>query len=69
MSEASLTLEQLRDLHLNLALDFEFKARSTADSSEEPFYLDKREEAFVGALYFEDLIEAGIRDIPPRTSS
>lgn len=68
MSQPPTTLSGLRDLHVELALRFELYARTTDDGAEVPLLLNKREEAWSGALYFQSLIDQGVTVIPARNT-
>jgi hypothetical protein len=64
MAEAQASLEQLRDLHMKLAIEFELEANTTDEGDLVPLLFDKREEAFEGALYFQSLIDRGLTEVP-----
>lgn len=66
MTHVRTALEELRDRHLELALTFELYAFTTDDGAEVPLLLDKREEAFTGAVYFQELINDGATEVPTR---
>ena len=66
MLEQEYTLEQLRDVHLELALKYESYARTTEEGGDVWYYVDKSAEAFDAALTFERLISEGATEVPSR---
>lgn len=60
MTLRSWSPQELRDLHLNLAVGFEAEAFTADDGFEIEYLLEKSLEAFDGALHFEQLYIEGV---------